>query len=282
MESPALLSLPIGFSRLDFQMTCQIFFERFNIAALAVVERPVAQIYATTSASGVVIDIGEDTTDMTPIYESYPDKDARQSLKLGIRDCELYLAHLLRSNQSIAAVGLGDDSPASRAARLQLVRQLRQDGNIKVPSTGEAVQPEDEGVTDIAAIVMAGKERTILENATRKKQNAKATAAEQARAKELEALDLLTVQFKEFNLTLGKERHRLHEPLFDPSLLRSLPEYQDKEIPMSFQETLAHSISLMDVTHRQYVWQGLLVTGDVTKTIQGKSSSGPNTDLPCA
>jgi actin-related protein 9 len=155
--------------------------------------------------------------------------------------------------------------------RLDLVRQRCREGHIKVPSTGEAAQSEEEGVTDIAAIVMAGKEKAVVEAASRKRQNQKATAAEIARAKEIEALDLLHTQFRDHKLTFGKERHRFHEPLFDPGLLSSVSGYEGRDIPTSLQETVARSVKCMDITQRQHVWHGLFVTGDATKTILGLS-----------
>ncbi|KAH8827986.1 actin-related protein [Flagelloscypha sp. PMI_526] len=259
MESPALLSVPLGLSRDSLERICQIFFERFNVAAFSIIERPISQILATTSPSGVVVDIGSEITDVTPVYDVYPNNDAAGKVRLGIRDCENYLAHILRTNQSIGVAGFGGDSEEDRSARLELV-----------PSTGEAAQPEDEGVTDIAAIVMAGKEKAVIEAASRKKQNARATAADLARAKEIEALDLLTVQFREHTLTLGKERHRFHEPLFDPSLLNSIPGYEENEVPTPLQDVVAQSIrSIVDISQRQHIWQALFVTGDATKTIQG-------------
>jgi actin-related protein 9 len=48
---------------------------------------------------------------------------------------------------------------------------------------------------------------------------AKASGAEQARARKIEALDLITVEFRGKEVTLGKECHRFCEPLFDLNLV---------------------------------------------------------------
>ncbi|KAF8119368.1 hypothetical protein EV363DRAFT_1441762 [Boletus edulis] len=131
---------------------------------------------------------------------------------------------------------------------------------------GQIAEVEDEGVTDIAAVLVAGKEKAVIEAGTKKKATAKASAAEQARAREIEALDLITLQFRDSSITLGKERHRFCEPLFDPSLLYPLP-HEDN--PLSLQDTVGFSVSQTNVDQRQYIWQGLFVTGDLASRVKG-------------
>jgi len=100
----------------------------------------------------------------------------------------------------------------------------------------------------------------------------KAGAAEQARAREIEALDLVTIQFRGKSVTLGKERHRFCEPLFDPMLLNGVlgvPPRCGDELPRPLQEVVGHAVSLTDADQRQHVWQGLVVTGDITRRVKG-------------
>jgi actin-related protein 9 len=253
-----------------------MFFERFNVAGFGIVERPVVQMYATNSLSGVVVDIGDYETDITSIYEGFIVRQGRTQLSLGLRDCEIYLAHLLRSNQSVMNTLSPPDHPLDQETLqtrlVELVQQLWKDGHIKVPSDGETAAPEDEGVTDIAAIVVAGKEKAVIESGMKKKATAKATAAELARAREIEAMDLITVQFGTHSLTLGKERHRMCEPLFDPRLLNGLNGIlprEDDEPLRPLQEVVAHVVNLTDVDQRIYIRQGLAVTGDLTQHVKG-------------
>ncbi|KAJ6581209.1 actin-related protein [Mycena capillaripes] len=277
-ESPVLLSLPPGLSRDTHERICQIFFERFNVAGLAVLERPIGQIYAANSLSGVVVDIGYDKTDITPIYDGFIVHSARTSTSVGTRDCLNYLAYLLRSNQSVMSTISPPEAPldsdALHSTLLELVNQVWKDGHVKVPSDGETAVVEDEGVTDIAAVIVAGKERALIESGMKKRATAKASAAEQQRAREIEALDLITVQFRDLSLTLGKERHRFCEPLFDPSLLRGIPitDVMPKtpaEMTLSLQEAVGLAVAQTEVDQRQYIWGGLFVTGDLTRHVKG-------------
>ncbi|KAJ7623473.1 actin-related protein [Roridomyces roridus] len=277
-ESPVLLSLPAGLSRDAHERICQLFFERFNVAGLAILERPVGQLYAANNLSGVVVDIDYDKTDITPICDGSIVHTARTSTSLGVKDCQNYLAYLLRSNQSVMAALSPPEAPVDpetlHATLVELVEQVWKAGHVKVPSDGETAVVEDEGVTDIAAVIVAGKERALIESGMKKRANARATAAEQQRAREIEALDLITVQFREHSLTLGKERHRFCEPLFDPTLLRVLPGAQQKtDLCQSLQEVVGLSVAQAEVDQRQYIWNGLFVTGTVTRHVKVASGS---------
>lgn len=283
-ESPVLLSLLSGLPRDAYERTGQIFFERFNVAAFSILGRPMAQLYAASALSGVVVDIGETLTDITPIYDGIPITGARTTAGVGTRHCERFLAHLLRSNTSVSAVFTElAIPPADQPAALRaLARQVWQAGIVRVPIDGIAVrEAEDEGVTDIAAVLIAGKEKAVIESGMKRRATAKASAAEQARAKEIEALDLITVEFRGKEVTLGKERHRFCEPLFDLNLLShgdstTLDEHASPEgdgMPMTLQDAINHAVRLADVDQRQYIWLGLMVTGDVATHVKGEFST---------
>lgn len=276
MESPVLFSIQAGLSRDAHERLCQIFFERFNVAGFAILERPMAQFYAAIAGndlSGVVVDIGQDYTDITPILDGFIVQRARESLPYGISHCERYLAYLLRSSPGVMNAlfppsGEPITPEAQESTLVELAHHIWQEGLVKVLAEGEAADIEEEGITDIAAVLVAGKEKAVIESGMKKRQNAKATAAEQARAREIEAMDLVTVEFRGLSLTLGKERHRFCEPLFDPTLLTNIPgAYKDTMMPLA--SAVGHAVSKVEVDNRQYVWQGLLVTGDITNKIKG-------------
>jgi actin-related protein 9 len=284
-ESAVLITLFPGLPRSAHEEISRIFFERLNFAAVSVLERPMAQIYAANALAGVVVDIGRVHTDITPVYDGVPLPAARCTLPVGADDCERHLAHLLRANTAVMAA-LADTPPAElQPALVALARDAWQGGLIKV---GEAaVLAEDDGVTDIAAVLVAGKEKAVIESGMKKRANAKATAAERARARELEALDLVTLQFRGQELTLGKERHRFCDPLFSPGVLQGVPEGPGSMLPLaqrlakanvdspaqltSLQDLVGHAVGLVDVDQRQYIYQGLFVTGAICAQVKGLS-----------
>lgn len=275
-----MLSVVAGLSRDAYERICQIFFERFNVAGFAILDRPMAQFYAVISGlqlSGVVVDIDLEHTDVTPISDGFPVHLARTVVPIGLNDCLAYLAHLFRSNTSVMSTLSPADNPLSedalQEALVALARHVWESGLIKVLAEGEAARDlEDEGVTDIAAIVVAGKERAVIESGMKRKQNAKAQPAEQARAKEMEALDLVATEFRGKELTLGKERHRFCEPLFDPALLDGVPgvkEKEPKDLRLPLQTAVGEAVAKTEVDQRNYIWQGLFVTGAITNHIKG-------------
>lgn len=282
MESPVLLSIHPNLSRDAYENICRIFFERFNVAGFGILERPIAQFYAALAGnhlSGVVVDVERDHTDVTPIYDGFILHDAHTSVPLGFRDCQVYLAHLLRANSSVMSALSPPEGPPSpealQQALLELAAHVWEEGLIKVLAEGEAARDiEEEGVTDIAAVLVAGKEKAAIETGMKKRANAKASAAEQARAKEIEALDLVTVQFRGTEFSVGKERHRFCEPLFDPTLLIGLPGVEPTkgklETVPSVQVVVGTAVGHAEVDQRAYIWQGLFVTGEITNRIKGK------------
>ncbi|KAI0741543.1 actin-like ATPase domain-containing protein [Daedaleopsis nitida] len=279
MESPVMLSFPAGLSRDAYERVCQTFFERFNAAGFAILDRPMAQFYAaiSTQLSGIVVDIDNDYTDVAPINDGFVVHAARTHIPLGLQDCLAYLAHLFRSNTSVMSAisppGNMLSPEALQETLMELAKHVWQSGLIKVLAEGEAARDlEDEGVTDIAAIVVAGKERAVIESGMKRRQNAKAQPAEQARAKEIEALDLVTTEFRGMELTVGKERHRFCEPLFDPSLLDGIPGVRprgDMDLRRPIQVAVGEAVVKTDVDQRAYIWQGLFVTGEITNNVKG-------------
>lgn len=281
MESPVLLSFFPSLSRDTYQRLSQLFFERFNVAAFSILERPIAQFYAaltaSTELSGLVVDIDDRHTDVYPIHDNLLVHNAHVVVDYGIRDCEYYLAHLLLSNSSVVSALSPPEDPLNpeklQETLVEVARQVWQEGLVKVLAEGEAADLDDEGVTDIAAVVVAGKEKAVIESSLKKRANQKASAAEQARAKEIEALDLVTIDFKGKNLTLGKERHRFCEPLFDPSLLNDIlgipKKIRGEQSVLPLQNAVGHAVSLTEVDARQSIYQGLFVTGELTTHIKG-------------
>jgi actin-related protein 9 len=285
-ESAILVNIFPGLPRSAHEEISRIFFERLNFAAVSVLERPMAQLYAANSLSGVVVDINRTHTDITPVYDGIPVHAARCTLPLGSDDCERYLAQLLRSNTAVMAA-LASTAPDKLQTELMALARQTWDAGLVIVAES-AAPTEDEGVTDIAAVLVAGKEKAVIESGMKKRANAKASAAELARAKEIEALDLVTLQFRGQEITLGKERHRLCDPLFNPSVLQGIPENVEAMASLeqrlrkakadgpgtltSLQELVGHSVSLVDYDQRQYIYQGLFVTGDMCSHVKGSDS----------
>ncbi|EJU03609.1 actin-like ATPase domain-containing protein [Dacryopinax primogenitus] len=285
-ESPVCLSFPAA-SYDTYERLTQLFFEKFNVPALCVVQRPLAQLFAVNVTTGLVVDVGVEETICTPVVDTVLQHTGVFRTPVGRKDCEVYLAHLLSSSQSITQSLSPPESPLSPSTLwnqlLALVRQLVRDGQVRAPS--EDGEEEDEGLTDVAAALVAGKEREVVEAATRRKANDKRTHAAadrvmETREREIAALDLVTVEFEGKTVRLGKERHRFCEPLFDPSVLRSTglrekagwTEQELEEKVLSVQEAAQEGMMKLEWEKRKLVWEGVLVTGEMGN-VKGLPSS---------
>ena len=271
-----------------------MFFERFNVAGFSILERPMAQLYASNALNGLVIDLGYHWTDISAIYDGFLLKHARASTPVGVRACLAFLTQVLKTNSSLASTLSPPDNPLSPEALHQAFKDLASTlynrGLIKPPVLGSSQlvtgEVEEEGVVDIASILAAGKERAVIEANIKRRANQKASAAEQAKFKEIEALDLITLEFNGKEVTVGKERHRFCDPLFDPRVLKHVPgleailfghseKEKDLHPVLSVSEAASHVLSRTEVDQRQYILGsplaagGLLVTGDMTSNVKG-------------
>ncbi|KDQ19182.1 hypothetical protein BOTBODRAFT_52338 [Botryobasidium botryosum FD-172 SS1] len=283
-EFPVLLSLLPSLSRTTHEKICQMFFERFNVAALSVYDRPLLQLFAVNSVTGVVIDVDRERIDITPILDTSLHHPGLRSLPFGLNHCELYVAQILQTtNPALIAKLSPPEAPLSpevlRRILVQLVRHMLKEGLIKIPAEGGAVAPvpviEEEGLTNIAAVLVAGKEKAIIEAAgNRKKEKKGATAAEKEREREAAALDLIEIDFafvvdgqeRKVKVTVGKERHRLCEPLFDPALLKGIKGVVVDKALVSLQESIRLAVTSVDWDKRAFIWDGVFVTGDLIPT----------------
>lgn len=238
------------------------------MAGLSVIERPLLQLYAANAVSGIVVDVHNTCTDITSIYDSIVQVPATVIAPLGVRHCEAYLAHLLATNSNlVATLGPQDDL---NATLIRLAQQLWKGGHIKVPLAGDVLPPEeeDEGVTNIAAVVVAGREKAVVEANTRKKNTKNSTAAERAREAEIAALDLLTIEFEGKQVTVGKDRHRFCEPLFDPTVLKNVQTVQEDlknpKAVFGVQEWVNYSAQAVDYVWRHALYDSVFITGELS------------------
>ncbi|KDQ61600.1 hypothetical protein JAAARDRAFT_31063 [Jaapia argillacea MUCL 33604] len=289
-ESPVLLSLTPHLSRASYERLSLLFFQHFNVPAFSLLHRPLAALYATNSLTGLVIDIGLFTTDVDIIYDGFLVPSACvQNFNVGVKHAEVYLAGLLKSNTSVMAILNPPAQPPSpqtlNANLLKLAHKIFTSNLIK-SSLSSPSDEDDTGITDIAAVVMAGKEKAIIEaNAAKKR---KATAAEQAKAKEIEAMDLVEVEWEDGQVvTVGKERHRFCEVFYDAGLVKGLDRELMKEAGLdvfgageevegggeSLVDVVGYAVRKTDVDMRQYIWNGLFVSGELTEHIRGLSAA---------
>ncbi|KAG9018476.1 hypothetical protein FRB93_000179 [Tulasnella sp. JGI-2019a] len=284
-EFPVLLSFPKALSVDSNQRLAQLFFERFNVAAFSVFDRPVMQIFAANASYGIVVDIDEYTTDISCVWDGALLNGGSIAIPIGLADCERHLTNILMANTSLlTALSAGQELLSQEDLSATVGRFstfLWTEGHVKPPSSagvvvtdlGRGDEDPDSGA-NLAAIIVQGKEKALIEANSKKKGAAAARdAAEREREKERAALDLIDVEFEGKKITIGKERHRMCEPLLDPGCVRKLiAEGKDELASMSVQEgvylatsRLEWSASGLEVIKRSAIWEAVQVTGKMTR-----------------
>jgi actin-related protein 9 len=281
---------------------CRMFFERFNVAGFTFIERPLASLYAANLITGVVIEIGQDETDYIACFESQLHHGSALTVPVGIRDCERHLGSILRANTSVTSVLSSPPRGSVDAEDLDmllvgLARFLWQNGYCKIPIEGGEVEkdPLEDGNLDIAAVLLSGKERAIIEAAGTKKKVGQ-NKADKEREKEMAALDLISISFRDFPpIMVGKERHRFCEPLFDPTVLNACsippqavvkmdglsqptpPVPKNRDFMLPLQGAVHAVVKAAPFSQRSMLYFGLVITGQLAN-VHGEPNLFP---FPC-
>lgn len=262
-DSNVLISLPLPISRTKQAYLTQIFFEHFNSAAITIAEKPLLSCYGVGTMNGCVIDLGYEGCDVTPVIECLVQSNANIKTDVGARHCILYLAHLLRRDQSLVkalqtllrytrkASSRQDEETALKKAMFSLAKQLVEEGlvldedAVKKGAGGlvsAAEGEDDEGNFDIAAVLVEGAKKHDDEDEERRR------AMEANQGEEIDEAILASitgedgqaggstdekatlVNFRGLKLKVGPERFRFLEPLFRPELLKDVAGASDSQL----------------------------------------------------
>lgn len=268
-DSNVLISLPLPVSRAIHAHLTQIFFEHFNSAAISIVEKPLLACYGVGTMNGCVVDLGWETCDISPVIECIVQTNANVKTQVGIRHCILYLAHLLRRDQSIvralqallrytrksfSSSSAQDDDALLRKTMISLVQQLVEEslvydeeavkkGSGGIVATGDGIE-DDEGNFDIAAALVDGDKKASQDEEERRRAAIEASnrgdevdpsllasiTGEDGQAEGSTDPKAVLVNFRGLKLKIGPERFRFIEPLFRPELLKEVPGASDLHV----------------------------------------------------
>lgn len=192
-DCPLLVSLPPNLSRDDQAYATRLLFENFNIPSLSIAEEPLLSSYAAGALTSTVVDFGWENCTVSPVMENVGViHTAVQRSNVGIRHIALYLAHLLSRDESVvqALIKLDATRSARSAANVdqesagdllairlfELAVELIKEGKVKAAGQGgegEGAQArgrhrEDEAEFDVAAALVAGREKAAIEEQERK------------------------------------------------------------------------------------------------------------------
>lgn len=293
-----LLAIPAYLPPSAHEQLTQMFFENYFIANLLIIERPVVQLYSCAAMTGVVIDVGQHATDVAVIYEADLLQPSILRCSVGEQDCDEYLANvLLEANPDLPTL-LAPPAPDSNGetagsplegdalytALLQLINIMKDTEHIRyqldraaagtsgingqngqaIDGTGMAVEEEEEeeGLTDVAKALASGKVNKILAAG----QESNVTTLDGDR---LEIQNIYSSSLPP--LIVGPERHRLADPLFNPSLLSQCTRFPNGKAAThatapSLPEVVADAVNTIpEVEKRGIVWESVVFTGGLAR-----------------
>ncbi|KAF9924160.1 hypothetical protein FBU30_005828 [Linnemannia zychae] len=99
--SPVLMVVPTDWTKEEHERITQIFFENFNVPGLYLAEEPLMTLYGCAAVTGLVIDIGHNSTDITPILDTQIQRHAIHSIPLAGSDIDKYFLELLKGDAQL-------------------------------------------------------------------------------------------------------------------------------------------------------------------------------------
>lgn len=266
-ESFTMLGLPAPISREAYEQSAQVFFEKFNIPALSITDTPLLAAYATGVVSALSVDVGADETAVAAVCDCIVIPSAALVTRVGLTHCTYWLAGLLGQDAAVSAAISA--LPGPRGPLLYaLAQQAVSEGLVSVGTGADASDDAAEhGEFDVAAALLEGRERDVVSERQKQKEQGHADTGEQ-----------VMLSFRGTSVPLGRVRFRFHEPLLRPKLL--LSEAPDVPVPhvvvaaretlrnggepacVSVPEAIALAISKAPIERRAALWEALVITGD--------------------
>lgn len=164
ISNPALLLVVSGnYTRLQTEEITRYVFESIGAPGFYVLSNALAAAFAYASQDALVIDIGKDKTEITPVLDFSPVSAAQSILTIGGNNINENLQKLLPdlSQSQIETLKL---SPIYEI----LTADEHKNSWFALNPSNEP--DKDEGIVDVAAIVTSGRTREILEEREKEKQ----------------------------------------------------------------------------------------------------------------
>ncbi|KAF9584941.1 hypothetical protein BGW38_004581 [Lunasporangiospora selenospora] len=99
--SPVLMVVPSEWTKEEHERITQIFFENFNVPGLYLAEESLMILYGCGAITGLVIDIGHNSTEITPIIDTQIQRNATQSIPIAGADFDAYFLEQLKNDTQL-------------------------------------------------------------------------------------------------------------------------------------------------------------------------------------
>ncbi len=240
-EHPILLTEAPHNPQSNRSTTSEIFFETYRSPALFFSPPAVLSLYASGRTTGVVLDVGEGTSHVIPVYEGYALKHSIGRSDIAGRDVNNELQLLLRKNSGLVF---------TTTAERDLLKKMKEDVCYIRP-TATAID-----ATRTTATLSSSSSTTITAPGGGGNTGSSSTSAT---TKGIEGAEKVTYQLPDGQaVSISSERCMAPEVLFNPSLIGSEEN--------SVADILVSSIMKSDIDLRPTLFTQIVLAGGTTCT----------------
>lgn len=253
---PIALVTPSSWSQDDKERVTHMFFEKFLVPAFYIIEDSLASLFAYGRQTGLVIDIGYETTTITAIEDSQIIDYARVTYDKGGNDVTQYFKKLLLNsvimndaNSEPISKDIISDEMVEFVKCSSICECIPADG-IKVHDSEPEVENKEEGIIDVAAIIASGRTREYLAQ----KEKERHSGVGQIHTQENHEKKFNQVEYKGMKLSIGSERFHVMDQFLDNKCLDGVPNLIDL-ILLCVQSTC-------DISRRNELWENIVLVGN--------------------
>ncbi|KAI9493592.1 actin family [Zychaea mexicana] len=209
-EHAVLLSVPTQWSKFEHERITQIFFEKFNVPGIYLAPQPLLALYGCGSVSGVVVDIGEEATQINVVIDSLVQPQATITVPVGGKDFSDHLLRLMKNDASLVQQFEGKEGVALDKEFARFVKEQKGVCNVFVGHDVTSTEQSSEA-NDIENAAAAATEEAIEDDVPSTEKDDDDTVKDVSESIEIE--------YKGYKFNVGSYRHQVYDPLFDLSVV---------------------------------------------------------------
>ncbi|TPX33497.1 hypothetical protein SmJEL517_g03648 [Synchytrium microbalum] len=145
---PIMFVVPTRWSKLEWERLAQMAFERLNVPGLYVTDQALMTTYGCNVQTALVINIGHDVTEVTPVVDNIVLRYASRTLSIGSYDIDSYMAQLLQSDTNMVAQ-LSSKLGGEQVDWIQLARTIKESNICEVRSMPAEYSKKDLSVAPV-------------------------------------------------------------------------------------------------------------------------------------
>ncbi|KAI8381057.1 actin family [Radiomyces spectabilis] len=250
-ESPVLLTVPVQWTKEEYERITQIFFEEFNVPGIYITQQPVLALYGCGSVSGIVIDIGDEMTDVNVVIDSIVQQHSNFAIPIGGRQFDQYLLRLMKEDSALVE--------QMKTAQVDLdeefARYVREQPDVCVVSVGHTVEENllSSEVPSAVDIAPTSATEEFLDGAT--------DGTSKLEEEPTDVPDNVEIEYKGHKFTVGAYRHKVMDPLFTPDLCGF--------DALSFNDAMRLAVMNCEPPEmRPKLWENIVLTGGCSQASQ--------------